>query len=314
MNLPALKTPAQSEALVTISVFAALADGDKSEIERSCVRDLAEELELTDAGSTARQVFLGKTTLDQAISTLEGSTQKQLAYEMALAVCEISGDISPLEREFLNELKSRLQLGGTEAAEAEREVQETVHEPLALAVTPPALPKGSDNHPMILRYSILNGALELLPESMATMAIIPLQMKMVYRIGKTHGVELDSGHIREFLATIGLGMGSQMLEGFARKLFGKLGKSVGGKIAGRVANQAAGSAMSFASTYAIGHLAETYYAGGRKLGTASMKATFNPLQQKALEMHSRYLPEIQDRARNLDVTSVMNLVRGNAQP
>ena len=44
---------------------------------------------------------------------------------------------------------------------------------------------------MILNYSILNGALELLPQSMASMAIIPLQMKMVYRIGKEHGYELD---------------------------------------------------------------------------------------------------------------------------
>ena len=60
---------------------------------------------------------------------------------------------------------------------------------------------------MILNYAILNGALELLPESLATMAIIPLQMKMVYRIGKTYGFELDRGHIKDFLATAGVGIG-----------------------------------------------------------------------------------------------------------
>jgi hypothetical protein len=52
---------------------------------------------------------------------------------------------------------------------------------------------------MILNYAILNGALELLTDSLATMAIIPLQMKMVYRIGKAHGYELDRGHIKELL-------------------------------------------------------------------------------------------------------------------
>ena len=44
---------------------------------------------------------------------------------------------------------------------------------------------------VILNYAILNGALELLPDTLASMAIIPLQMKMVYRIGKSYGYELD---------------------------------------------------------------------------------------------------------------------------
>ena len=35
----------------------------------------------------------------------------------------------------------------------------------------------------ILNYAILNGALELLPQSWASMAIIPLQIRMVYGAG-----------------------------------------------------------------------------------------------------------------------------------
>ena len=49
------------------------------------------------------------------------------------------------------------------------------------------------------------------------MAIIPLQIKMVYGIGKTHGYELDQGHIRELLATLGVGLTSQYLEQTGRK-------------------------------------------------------------------------------------------------
>jgi len=60
------------------------------------------------------------------------------------------------------------------------------------------------------------------------MAIIPLQIKMVYGIGKVHGYELDQGHIREFLATLGVGLTSQYLEQFGRKLLGGLF----GKVAG----------------------------------------------------------------------------------
>ncbi len=81
----------------------------------------------------------------------------------------------------------------------------------------------------ILNYTILNGALELLPQSWASVAIIPMQIKMVYRIGKAQGHGLDQGHIREFLATVGVGMTSQYLEQFGRKLVGGLWGGLGGE-------------------------------------------------------------------------------------
>jgi uncharacterized protein (DUF697 family) len=74
----------------------------------------------------------------------------------------------------------------------------------------------------------------LLPQSWASVAIIPLQVKMVYRIGKAYGVELDQGHIREFLATVGVGLTSQYLEQFGRKLLGGLLGKMAGKTAGKI--------------------------------------------------------------------------------
>ena len=313
MKISEESRPAQSEAILTVAIYAALSDGGKTDDERDCLRSLAGELGVGDISAMGRGVLLGKTSLDSAIGQLQDPADKQLAYEMALAVCEVSGNVSAGEREFLDGLKDRLGLAVDESSSVEQEVHAVVTA-APVPAEPPAIPATSDNGPMILKYAILNGALELLPESLATMAIIPLQMKMVYRIGNSHGVQLDSGHIREFLATAGLGLGSQMIEGFARKIFGKLGKSVGGKLVGRVANQAAGSAMSFASTFAIGHVADNYYRGGRKLDMAALREMFTPLQQQALDLHSRYLPEIQERARTLDTPAILDLARGKGQP
>ena len=53
---------------------------------------------------------------------------------------------------------------------------------------------------MILRTAILTGGLELLPHSLATMAIIPVQMRMVYHIGQRYGFQMDRQHLTEFLA------------------------------------------------------------------------------------------------------------------
>lgn len=49
------------------------------------------------------------------------------------------------------------------------------------------------------------------------MAIIPLQVKMVYGIDKAHGVTLDQGHIKEFIAAAGVGLTSQYLEQIQQK-------------------------------------------------------------------------------------------------
>ncbi len=161
----------------------------------------------------------------------------------------------------------------------------------------------------ILNASILNGAIELLPESLATMAIIPLQMKLVYRIGKSYGYELDRGHIKDFLATAGVGLTSQYLEQAGRKLFGGLLRSVGGGLLGGLGKQAVSSGMSFASTYALGHVARHYYSGGRTLNTQMLRDAFNDMLGEAKNLQARYLPEMQAQARTLDAGRLLNLVQ-----
>ena len=90
------------------------------------------------------------------------------------------------------------------------------------------------------------------------MAIIPLQMKLVYRIGQSYGLDLDRGHIKDFLATLGVGLTSQYLEQAGRKLLGGLLGKIGGGLLGGIGKQAVSSGMSFASTYALGHVASRY--------------------------------------------------------
>jgi len=174
----------------------------------------------------------------------------------------------------------------------------------ALEASQPALDK------MILNYAILNGALELLPQSWATVAIIPLQIKMVYRIGKAHGVALDQGHIREFIAAAGVGLGSQYLEQFGRRLLGGLVGKAAGRMAGGLAGRATGVAFSFATTYALGQLAKRYYASGRVMSTDVLRQTFQGLLGPAKNLQQQHLPDIQARARTLNAGEVLRLVKG----
>jgi len=309
MQIPETESSETNESLLAICLFAAFSDGEKSESERETLQRLSEELGSEDANAIARQILMGKLKLQTVVSALPDQQQRLLAYEMARSVCEAGGSISPDEETFLTELRGLLALNAAEIRVVDNEVDAISK----FAIVPGAdIPPPTDLDAMILKYSILNGALELLPETLATMAIVPMQMKLVHGIGKAHGVELNRSNIKEFLATAGIGLGSQIVEGFARKFMKGLGKKLGGGLGGSAASQVTGSAFSFASTYAIGQTAVKYYAGGRKLTAADMKSMIEPLTRQAREIHSKYLPDIQERAKSLNPSSILSMIKGNA--
>jgi uncharacterized protein (DUF697 family) len=133
---------------------------------------------------------------------------------------------------------------------------------------------------------------------------------MVYGIGKSHGVELDQGHIKEFIAAAGVGLTSQYLEQFGRKLLGGLLGKVAGKTVGKLGSAATGMAFSFATTYALGQVARRYYAGGRTMSSELLRDSFQNLLGPAKQMQAQYLPQIQQKAATLDVGQIMDMVRG----
>jgi uncharacterized protein (DUF697 family) len=313
-------TPLEQEALLTIALMAAFADGGRSDVERAEVKRIAESLPAEELNPTAlyQRVLLRQTTLAQAVAPLATPEARQLAYEMVVCVCEADDALNEAEQTFLSEARLQLRLDNPAVAtihqQADALAEASAALPAAAAGAPPpvlAAPAAdAEVDRMILNYAILNGALELLPESLATMAIVPLQMKMVYRIGKRHGYDLDRRHITELLGAAGVGLTSQVLEGFARKLLGGLFGKVGGGLGRRAGSQLASSAMSFASTYGLGQMAQRYYAGGRQLSALQLKELFASLTDQARSLHGRYAGEIQQRASTLNPTQLLNLVRG----
>jgi uncharacterized protein (DUF697 family) len=182
------------------------------------------------------------------------------------------------------------------------------------AAQPPVQPDVPAVEKSILNHAILCGALELMPQSLATMAVVPLQMKLVYGVGKAHGYTLDRGHLRDFLATAGLGLASQAVEGYARKLVGgllgaALGRGVIGGLARGAARTGTGAVMTFASTYAIGQLALRYYGGGRRMETAVIKDTFQKLLGQGRELFGQHQGAVEARAATLRPGDVIDLVR-----
>lgn len=352
-------------AILSICLLAAYSDNNKHDREREQIKQVADALgqhEDVNLPGLYQDVLLRRVQLPGAVQQLRTDETRQLAYEMAVCVCDADGQTSAREAEFLAQLKGLLGLGAaaTAAAEAsaaptqpstptvqtiEADAQALANAPLAGTLEPvviedPVAPAvtGSAPHPdaadalanasagnappserrqsnlsvqemdaRILKASIVNGAIELLPENLSTLAIIPLQMRLVYQVGESYGYDLDRGHIKDLLAALGVGLTSQYLEQAGRKL---LSRVLGGGLFGGVGRQAVSSGMSFASTYALGHVANQYYAGGRTLSTQMLKDAYEHIMQDGRALQAQYAPQMQNMARQLNTAKIMDMVRG----
>jgi uncharacterized protein (DUF697 family)/tellurite resistance protein len=328
----------ETRSILTIALLAAFADGMKDERERAAVKRVAEVLG-PDAGfdfpALYRDVLLIKPDLATVVAGLQSDGARQLAYEMAVGVCDADGAQGPAEREFLQKLAAALGINGATAAAASAQADEIADAAfdagpataaaaagaagVAASAAGPQVATGTvtgrstmpdaEMDKTILNASIMNAALELLPESLASMAIIPLQVRLVYKIGKSYGYPMDMSHAKDFIATLGVGLTGQYLEQFGRKLLGGLLGGVGGGIGRTVGRQVASSGMTFATTYAIGRVAQRYYAGGRTLDAGTLKQTFAGLLDEARGLAPRYRQQIEQKASTIDVRNLASLVK-----
>lgn len=299
-------------AIIGLCILAAFADGSQSEDERARIQQIVNgfsgaALELT---SVYQDVLGGKFSLATAASQLQTSSARALAYEMAVCVCNADGTTNEVEKKFLSDLHLALGLEGSATDNHQQSAQALAAQPFAGAV-PPMLNvnREAELDGMILNASIMNGALEIMPHTLATMAIVPLQMRLVYRIGKTYGYELDHGHIKDFLATVGVGLTSQVVEGFTRQLIGGFARRLTGGLLGGLVGQATGSAFAFASTYALGQVARKYYASNRTLSTAQLKDVFTTMLQNGRSMQGRYSGDIMQQSRQVNVSELLPFAR-----
>jgi uncharacterized protein (DUF697 family) len=318
-------------------------DGAKSDAERAALKRMTEGFggEALNPWAIYQEVLAGRYPVERAAAELTGREARLLAYEMALGVCDTDGPPDAAERAFLVRLRELLGMAeqAVAAGAAEADAQR-VAEALPVAgvgvgggaaamagpgnagvgaATGPGVPRRvpvdvAALEKSVLKHAILAGALELLPQSLATMAIVPLQMKLVYGVGKAHGYALDRGHIRDFMATAGAGLAAQAVEGYARKLLGGLmggllGKGMVGGLARGAAGAGAGAAITFAATYAIGQLAIRYYAGGRRMETAVLKDTYARLLGEGKTLFGAHRGEVEQRAATLTPGEVIKLVR-----
>jgi uncharacterized protein (DUF697 family)/tellurite resistance protein len=297
------------EMVLRIGLAAAVADGRTDERELAQLRSVAERYGVDPLALATTGPAL-PADIATRLATGEG---RQAAYELAVAVCNADGAANEAEGRFLAGLRTTLGVPDAVAEGLQRDAA-------ALANAPLATPAGRGTEPvddLILQQAKLAAALELLPQSLASLAIIPLQMRLVYRIGQAHGQALDAAQVKDLLGTLGIGMGAQVVDGMARRIVGGiakglLGRALGG-LTGGVAGMATGAATAFATTYALGRAAAQYYAQGRRLDLADLHSLFARLKDEAAARYPQLRGEIEAQAKTLDVRQIVSSLGGGSR-
>jgi uncharacterized protein (DUF697 family)/tellurite resistance protein len=290
-------------SLIAISILAARADGSVDSAEQRAVDAVVARMGNPDVTSLVQQVAAGQLRVGDLVSRLSDDEARRVAYESALTVINADGSANAAERAFLDELRTALGFSDADVADATRMAGAMAQAPVAAAH--PGEPPAGQVDEFILQQAILTGAIEILPDRLANIAVLPLQLRMVYQIGQRHGQKLDVNQVKDLAATLGLGAAAQSLEGLVMRLVGGLAGGLLGGIVGGATRIAAGAVITFTATYALGHVAEQYYAQGRRLSADDLRALFARFQDEAKTIYPRVQNQIQRQAGTLNLQSLL---------
>ena len=291
-----------------LALLAALSDGTLAPEEQAELSRVAGRLGIPTTSAVMDQAQTGQASVAQLAGSLSDKEARRTAYEVAVAICSADRVVNPREQEFLAQLRSALKLDPFEIQGFEREAKALISAPVATGKPPPT--SDADLDTIILDQAMLTGALELLPDGLANMAILPLQMRLVYQVGQRYGQQLDVNQIKDLAGTLGIGAAAQAVEGLVRKVLGSVAGGLLGNLVGGAAGTAAGVAVSFVTTYALGHVAKQYYAQGRKLSADDLRALFTRFQGEARELWPKVQGRIQTLAGNVRLPDVLTQIRG----
>ncbi len=296
--------------LVAIAMLAARADGAARPEEQAAIDAVVARIGVEDISVLAEQVVAGQVRAADLVVRLSDDEARRTAWEAALAVCHADGAPNAAEQAFLDELRGALGLSDAAAAEPARTAGALARVPVTAGAAGGAPPAGTLDD-FILEQAILTGAIEVLPDSLANIAVVPLQLRMVYQIGQRHGRKLDAAQVKDLAATLGLGIAAQAVEGVVMKVLGGVAGGLLGGLVGGAARVAAGAAVTFAATYALGHVADEYYARGRSLGRDDLRALYARFQQDAKTLYPKVQERIRNRSGSLDIQSLLDSLRGS---
>ena len=277
----------EREALAGLRVLVAVAkaDGRVDPEERRTLEEAFSRVPLPK-DATLDGMLSESIDVDSELASVYDPKARDSIYNAAFTLAHADGRASGEELRLLDHVRAAFRIPKDRSTLLGRVIGEAKDTVLPSAIRPIADPsrRATEIREDVLKYSIFSAILGAFPVPGAAIAtdfaVVGLQGKLVRDIGQYWGHKVDDRAAKSILYGLGLGTG-------ARIAVSQVAKAV------PVLGSAFGAAASFGSTWALGRIADQYFASGGRAEIATLRDAF-----RAAEREGRQ--EFEARRRQVD--------------
>lgn len=266
-------------ASLRLIVAVAKADDDLADQERAQLQAALEALPLENL--TVDQLLAESVDVEAQFRVLDTPEAREHAWQAMYAMAWADGQCVPLEQVVLDHAQQALGIEEQKVTALHRLYNEARDTVLPSSIQPIADPdkRAHEIREDTLKYAILSAVLGAFPVPglavLTDLAVVGVQVKLVRDIGQYWGHKVDAASAKSLLYGLGLGTG-------ARIAVNNLAKLVPGW------GSAFGAVSSFAATWALGKVANEYFAKGGQDDPSVLLSAFKHAQTEGKQAYQSH--------------------------
>lgn len=267
----------EAKACLRALVAVAKADGRITDNELSA---LTSALGTLPGGSDLAPYLAEKVDFDRLLSEITTPHAREQLWQSAYGMVHAERKASSEEQKLLDRMRTTFQLDDAKVSTTQRVFEEAKDTLLPSNIEPVADPaqRQKEIDQDVLKYSVLSAVLGAFPVpgvAIATdLAIVALQVKLVRDVGQYWGHKVDKEAAKTLLAGLGLGTGARIAVSNLAKLVPVWGSAFG-------------ATTAFATTWALGKIANRYFEGGQKANVADLKQELKVMEKEGKDAYAQ---------------------------
>lgn len=280
----------EREAAASLKVLACMAnaDGTMHADERSVIDDAVTTANLP--GVTTEGVVGMNHDLDSALAEITSEEARDATFSSAFAIAYADRDCVPSEQAVLDKIEKAFVIPKERETFFKRmfsEARDTVSLSRINPIADPAARKKEIDQD-VLKYSTLSGVLGLNPVPIASiatdLAVVGIQTKMFMDIGQYWGRETTKDAAKQVMGGVGVGTGARIAVNNLLKFIPGVGSVVA-------------ASTNFASTWALGKVANQYWESGGKADMKMLRELFTRSKAEGKSVYKEHASEIEAKSK-----------------
>lgn len=267
----------EGTACVRALVAVAKADGTITAEERAALQSA---LAMLPAGSDLASYLDETVDFGQVLAEITTQHAREQLWQSAFSMIHADGTATAEEQKLVDQIQATFQIDEGKVSTTKRLLDEAKDTLLPSNIEPIADPaqRQKEIDQDVLKYSVFSAVLGAFPVpgiAIATdLAIVALQVKLVRDIGQYWGHKVDKHAAKTLLGGLGLGTGARIAVSNLAKLVPVWGSAFG-------------ATTAFATTWALGKIANRYFESGQKADLAQLKGEMKDLEKAGKDTYAQ---------------------------